>query len=185
MPKRCCSICIGSMPKHRKDAAEAALDRGGDGGGLADQRRGGQATQQGEAASVLPPCASTRRKRRRNCSASPSPGQSRQGRGADRRGPGRCRAPAAKNAADSERETACRRCGPRPGTAVGGEGAAREIAASEAAIAEDAARAVEVAQADVDECEAELTQFQNVASGEARQAALGRRLGEISQRLEG
>lgn len=60
-----------------------------------------------------------------------------------------------------------------------------DLAQRESAIAEEAARAVVLAAADVEETEAELTQLtQDLAAGEARQSALGRRQGELSQRLE-
>ncbi len=60
-----------------------------------------------------------------------------------------------------------------------------EIAASEAALTEESARAVTSATADVEECETELSGLtQDVASGEARQSALQRRLSDISVRLD-
>ncbi|HEX9446974.1 MAG TPA: AAA family ATPase, partial [Dongiaceae bacterium] len=60
-----------------------------------------------------------------------------------------------------------------------------DTAASEAALADESGRAVSVAGADVEECESELAQLtQNVAAGEARQAALQRRLSDLTQRLD-
>ncbi|MDY0883945.1 chromosome segregation protein SMC [Dongia soli] len=60
-----------------------------------------------------------------------------------------------------------------------------DTAGSEAALAEEAERAVTVASAEVEECESELSQLtQNVATGEARQSALQRRMSDLAQRLE-
>jgi chromosome segregation protein len=59
------------------------------------------------------------------------------------------------------------------------------IAEHEAAIAEEAARAVIVANADLEECETELTGLtQSVAEGEARLAAISRRIAELTARLK-
>ena len=60
-----------------------------------------------------------------------------------------------------------------------------DLSQHESAIAEEAAREVVLAASDVEETESELTQLtQNLAAGEARQSALGRRREELSQRLE-
>jgi chromosome segregation protein len=60
-----------------------------------------------------------------------------------------------------------------------------DLSERESAIAEEAARAVVLAASDVDETETELTQLtQNLAAGEARQSALGRRREDLAQRLE-
>jgi chromosome segregation protein len=60
-----------------------------------------------------------------------------------------------------------------------------ETAASEVALTEEAAAAVASASGEVEECESELSELtQTVAAGEARQAALQRRLGDLNQRLD-
>lgn len=60
-----------------------------------------------------------------------------------------------------------------------------ETTGSEAAIAEEAARAVIVANSDLEECEAELAQLTGaVAEGEAQLSALNRRINDFTHRLE-
>ncbi|HVJ33570.1 MAG TPA: AAA family ATPase [Terriglobia bacterium] len=60
-----------------------------------------------------------------------------------------------------------------------------ETAASEIALTEEAAAAVAAASTDVESSESELSELtQNLAAGEARQAALQRRLGDLNQRLD-
>ncbi len=60
-----------------------------------------------------------------------------------------------------------------------------EIAAREAALSDEAGRAVVAANADLEECEAELAQLTgSVAEGEARLSALTRRINEVSARIE-
>jgi len=89
-------------------------------------------------------------------------------------------------AADTERETALAADAAEAQAGLNNEG--RELAdvsAREAAIAEEAARAVVLAAADVDETETELSNLtQNVAAGEARQSALSRRRDELAARLD-
>lgn len=173
--------------KHRKDAAEAALIAAETAVVSLTSAAAIAATQQGEAASVLPALrqheAEAAAELQRLTIARANLDKEEERIAAARADAER---QLRENAADSERETAL----------AADAGAARqrlsaersqleEIAASEAAIADEAARAVEVAQADVDECETELGQLtQTVASGEARQSSLARRMGEIAQRLE-
>jgi chromosome segregation protein len=64
-------------------------------------------------------------------------------------------------------------------------GLLEETAASEVALAEEAGLAVAAANEEVDACEGELSELtQTVAAGEARQSALQRRLGDLTQRLD-
>jgi chromosome segregation protein len=60
-----------------------------------------------------------------------------------------------------------------------------EISAGEAELAEEAARAVIAATADLEECEAELAQVTSaVAEGEAKLSALSRRANEVASRIQ-
>ena len=89
-------------------------------------------------------------------------------------------------AADTERETALAADAAEARTTLDVEGRTlADVAAHEAAIAEEAARAVVLAAADVDETETELANLTHaVAAGEARQSALARRRDELAARLE-
>ncbi len=89
-------------------------------------------------------------------------------------------------ASDSERETTLATDAAEAQATLRAEGQElAEVAQREAAIAEEAARAVVLAASDVDETETELANLtQNVAAGEARQSALGRRREELAARLE-
>ena len=88
--------------------------------------------------------------------------------------------------ADTERETALAADAAEAQAGLNNEGRElADVAAREAAIAEEAARAVVLAAADADETETELANLtQNVAAGEARQSALSRRRDELAARLE-
>ncbi len=173
--------------KHRKDAAETALIAAEAAVVSLTSAAAIAATQQGEAAAVLPALrqheAEAAAELQRLTIARANLDKEEERIAAARADAER---QLRENAADSERETALAADATAAQERLSAESAQlEEIAASEAAIAEEAARAVEVAQADVDECEAELAQLtQSVASGEARQSALSRRLGEIAQRLE-
>ena len=60
-----------------------------------------------------------------------------------------------------------------------------EVTAREAALSEEAGRAVTAANADLEECETELSQLTgSVAEGEARLSALNRRINEVSGRIQ-
>jgi chromosome segregation protein len=90
------------------------------------------------------------------------------------------------NATDTERATQLATDATDAATRLTAEAAEiDEIAGHEAAIAEEAARAVITANADLEECETELSGLtQSVAEGEARLAAVGRRIAELTARLE-
>ena len=91
----------------------------------------------------------------------------------------------ADNAADTAREASLADDAAQAQAALQVEGRElAEMSEREAAIAEEAARAVVLAASDVDETETELGQLtQNLAAGEARQSSLGRRRDDLAQRL--